>query len=814
MATKINTDYYGAEADFYSLSNYFKRSPYNLYNLFESGTYTGGALDVSAAPWGIGKSSASSDMEFIAAKGAEWTIHRIEQSRGNTPLYFYQNSSNTMGAHSTADFIGYDATESNYKKALYKARISPEAHNSGYDVISDLAADSGDSVTLASVLYNYPITYADYQGLRVYIHHVYYKPEGEQTIRLCSMSDILNDNVSVDKIVYFDIEIYNKAGSISTVYCSIGGNALQTPELFKTAYYGDSETYVRPWRYIDRYGDWYIPSFESSIGFRISNSSASSDQGDWEDGDPNISPEGTYNGWTHASTASQTFGELSYHWEYGISPYSSDQWDIDPVETGTTYASGVYRMYCYMEIDNEPDDKNEAYFEAILHEVAFLGLPIIISLSDLSEEIGSDNVYLPVFDDHMITTGEFMSGADSLNLNNSTWEDIFSDTMPAYDPDYEPEPPEPGEDDQGDLTNSYSNRYTSAGGLTQYVVSRSALNQLSAFLNGTYLPTAAELDADFKGTNPIDYIISVQKYPFTLPNSGVDNDIYIGKNNTSIKGRILYNGSGILPINTDSTYDFGTLSIPFYYNDFRDYQSKIYLFMPFIGTDELDPRLYIGHNVSLIYRVDYNTGSVVAEIKRDGLTMETKNSTISITVPFLAANMGAYQNQLAQLSYSKDMTKIKGIGTALSAGFTMAAGASGALSTGQPSLAAGSNLVQAGVSLAANATQLNYIDYQIEHTAPQIGTISTAGAGTAFFMDDRARIVIMRPKMLAGYNAQQYSRTVGNACCKTGKLSSFSGYTQAATAILDNVHTKHISRQATEQEKQLLRRALQNGIYL
>ena len=37
MATKINTDFYGAEADFISLSTYLKRSPYNLYNLFDNG---------------------------------------------------------------------------------------------------------------------------------------------------------------------------------------------------------------------------------------------------------------------------------------------------------------------------------------------------------------------------------------------------------------------------------------------------------------------------------------------------------------------------------------------------------------------------------------------------------------------------------------------------------------------------------------------------------------------------------------------------------------------------------------------------------
>lgn len=817
MSTRINPAFYGAENSFITITtDIAKKSAYTIADLFSNGNYTGGSYDATASPWGIGNSSISSDYQAQATKGATWTIYSHVNERKNTPIWFYSNVSSVTGGDRPEEITGSAATNYRFARMLYKNRTSPDVELSGNNLLSKLAIDENDEISVPNTNTITPVTFLDYSKTRVCLNNVYYKNENPY-FGSTSFSNFAAGNVTTDAIFGFDFSIRDIYGNILNVYASIGGSELTIPDFYKACYYGDdASSWVRPWRRIQSVGYWSIPN----LAWREFNSSTGCiNTADMEtlNANDNATTNTGSNGWGHSSETLQTFSDVSYHWEMGFTPkLSTDWWDITKVQTGDTYLSGLFRSYAYMVIDNVAADY-ESLTHAILHEIAFLGLPFCFSTSKATSAIGSDDIYLPVFDEHLITTGNYLSGSDSLNLPNATWTDIFSDTMPEYDPEYEPEPPEPGDDDQGDLSNEYPHRYSNAGGLAQYVVDQRTLLQLAAFLNGSYLPTAADLDADFKGTNPMDYIVSVQKYPFTLPNVGTSSDIYIGKNNTSLQGKKLFpdfGGLSPIAINSASTFDFGSISIPYYFNDFRDYQSKIFLFMPFIGTDELDPRLYIGHALSLVYRVDYNTGSVIAEIKRDGLTMETKNGTISITVPFLAANMGAYQNQLAQLAYSKDMTKIKGVGTALSAGFTMAAGASGTLSSGQFPLAAASNLAQSGVQLAANATQLSQLDYQIEHTAPQLGTISTAGAATAFFMDDRARIIIARPKMLDGYNPTQYSHTIGNACCKTGTLSAFSGYTQAATAVLDDVHTKQSHRQATEQERQLLRRALQNGIYL
>ena len=477
----------------------------------------------------------------------------------------------------------------------------------------------------------------------------------------------------------------------------------------------------------------------------------------------------------------------------------------------------------YLKIDSE--DLYNSFADEVKKQLAYIGLPFVLRQSYASENFGSDNVYLPVFDANRCTTGNYYNGQASLSLPNSSWQWIYElDELP---PDEEPDPGTTT-GDIGDLTNTVPNRYSNAGGLQQWVVSQQTLIQLGAYLNGTYLPTSADLDADFKGTDPTQYIVSVQKYPYDIPYQGTSGTIHIGKNSSGLSGYQLFatwGGIGVLPINSYVTEDFGYIEIPYFFEDFRDYQSKILLFMPFIGTVELDPRLYIGTAVKLIYNIDYNTGAVCAEIKRRAvsddhierwLTMETKTSTISITVPFMAANMGQYQNQLAALDYSKEMTKIKGVQTALSTGFQLGSAAIGSYSSGSaPGMGQLSAIASGTMQLAANATQLDYIDYQIEHTAPSIGTLSTASAANSFFMDDRARILIVRPQMIAGYNASKYSHTIGNACCKTGKISEFSGLLVCSTAILSDVHTRDLAPlQATEQEKKLLKAALQNGIYL
>lgn len=458
------------------------------------------------------------------------------------------------------------------------------------------------------------------------------------------------------------------------------------------------------------------------------------------------------------------------------------------------------RIYCTAE---NLDDVRDY----ILQQIAYIGLPFVIDPSIASRgQIGDQGVYLPKFDTEGVTTGEYEEGAAALRLPNSEWTD--GRTGSGYDPTRKP-----GNEDFGDLTNRIPTR-VSPGGLNLYVTNYQTIYNLQRYLNGAYTPSAADLAADFKGTNPGDYIVSAFKFPVALPKNQTLEDIYIGKISSGFQAYRL----------TDNAYlDFGTLDIdPYNFGDpstiidFRDYQSKILLFLPFIGTAELDPKLFIGHTLGLIYNVDYLTGSVAAEIKRDGLTIETRTAKLAQTVPFFAGNMGAYQNEIAQTGFAIEQSKIKQITGAVTTMFSIGGAAATAAGGGSElaGLGSGAGIIRGASNLLLERINQESLEYRLEHTQPQIGTISTASAGNAFLMDDRARVLIWRPLMLPDYDPETYSHVVGNATLRAAALSEFSGYTVAAAAELSNIYTTDGTKSASEQELKIIKQALLAGVYV
>lgn len=472
-------------------------------------------------------------------------------------------------------------------------------------------------------------------------------------------------------------------------------------------------------------------------------------------------------------------------------------WQInDSLPWNTNFAHPFPYIECTTANKNEVRDY-------ILKQIAYLGFPFVYDPTLAARgKIGDIGVYLPVFDEYGVTTGEYEEGSAALSLPNSEWTDGREGS--GYDPTRKP-----GEDDFGDLTNRRPTR-VAPGGLNFYVTNYQTIYNLQRYLNGAYTPSAADLTADFKGTNPGDYIVSAFKFPVALPSTTTLEDIYIGKISVGFQAYRL----------TGNDYlDFGTLNITPYFSssiDFRDYQSKILLFMPFIGTAELDPKIFIGHTLGLIYNIDYLTGSVAAEIKRDGLTIETRTAKLAQTVPFFAGNMGQYQNEIAQTGFAIEQSKIKQITGAVTTLLSIG-GAAATVAGGGSELAglgSGAGLIRGASNMLLERINQESLEYRLDHTQPQIGTISTASAGNAFLLDDRARVLIWRPYMLPGYDQATYSHVVGHATLRAAALSEFSGLTVAAAAELSNIYTIDGTKSASEQELKLIKQALLAGVYV
>lgn len=109
----------------------------------------------------------------------------------------------------------------------------------------------------------------------------------------------------------------------------------------------------------------------------------------------------------------------------------------------------VYNTYNYYRLTSiyevaDSDTFTKAQILALIkHEVAFYGFEFYIGWGNANGgtfAVGSDDLYLPKFDEHLITTGNYTSGADSLSEPNATWGNVFGDDMPVYNYNYNPNP--------------------------------------------------------------------------------------------------------------------------------------------------------------------------------------------------------------------------------------------------------------------------------------------------------------------------------------------------------------------------------------
>ena len=105
--------------------------------------------------------------------------------------------------------------------------------------------------------------------------------------------------------------------------------------------------------------------------------------------------------------------------------------------------SGQFRATSIYEVSGSDTFTKAQILALIKHEVAFYGFEFFIQWGNSyggTFEGGSDDLFLPKFDEHLITTGMYTSGAASLSEPNATWGNVFDDGMPIYDYSYNPNP--------------------------------------------------------------------------------------------------------------------------------------------------------------------------------------------------------------------------------------------------------------------------------------------------------------------------------------------------------------------------------------
>lgn len=478
-----------------------------------------------------------------------------------------------------------------------------------------------------------------------------------------------------------------------------------------------------------------------------------------------------------------------------------------------SFSSGYNNMW--LELDGSDDDNIEwlrrgmaAYGLFFCDEIGTLWQ----SGKDLTRWI-DDKMCLGTIDDNGYTNGDYTHGLDNSNQRQFDWKETDKTN-------YNPTKP-PGENTYSNITtfNDISNIAT----LTRrYALSKSAVEALGAALwqissdiinnipNNEWNKYSVDVLDTFLTSNPIDCIVSLEKYPLTIPEKSGPVNVKLGKVETSV--------SADITAATTHTYYFAPVKInPVYWNSFLDYEPYTHfeLYIPFCGTVTLSPRDILNRNLSVNLIVDFTTGTCVAYVLSDGLVIETVNGKISIAIPVTGIDSTTIASQITNgilntrnARYTHQFTTLSKIAS--------------------PSGLIGNvyNLWGSAQSVLTSETNAKAAEYDLTHQDAPPHIIGSASPVGSWAIDFKCRLLIYYPTGDVIDNSKQYPNarfndtvlqhylnTVGVATVEPGVIGSYRGLLIGTKINLDGMTTAN-GRPATAEELQMIAEAIETGIII
>lgn len=439
----------------------------------------------------------------------------------------------------------------------------------------------------------------------------------------------------------------------------------------------------------------------------------------------------------------------------------------------------------------------------------------------------STNTYNP--SDYMMGGWIFVGGFNVTNEERdgltNPWDYYNDNLLPTLDPNNavmpeyspypvkpDPEPPEIGGDVEHAGDDIEMNDPTGIGGgfgfVTQYALSGGQLAQLGMKLFRGFTDLNDYINNFIFRVDPnsgsvnfadiMDFFVSLKVYPFPLGNiaslSGAGTDMYIG--------------SGAVPITFGSNLhtmdefvgvlECGTLSLPYWYGDFRDYDMSVVLYLPYCGTAVLNPCDVLGGTLTCKYYVDFCTGACMAYCLCDTwdgkkMIVASLPGQLGADVPLTATNAG---NIMARM-YGDRINVAENI----MSGVKSAATGIGAVASGNYAGALRSGLQVFFDTELSQQKTLSEIGQRGAIGAPML----SGGRGMASFGSPTACYVQIRSHKYP--TPENYPDSVGNPAASTVTIGDCTGFCQFV-----NVDVSGIVTDAADQAA--IRQALAAGVYV
>lgn len=412
----------------------------------------------------------------------------------------------------------------------------------------------------------------------------------------------------------------------------------------------------------------------------------------------------------------------------------------------------------------------------------------------LSGAITDNLMMCGILDENLIGHGEYTHGAPNAENAQINWTNSNDST---YNPAFRPDP----------------NRYNGEMGTHDIPLFGSATERynLSAFSTQlSLLPklwdvmALADPDADklsytldmFLASNPIDSIVSLQFLPVKdMGDYEEGHTVYLGKYNTGISARVA---------KTSIRFDCGDYEIyPVFGDNWIDREIQISLYLPFCGTINLEPEVYMNKIINVEYMIDLTTGSCSAVVSMTGdngkkIITDVASGSCAIDLPVTGIQQQTLNSQLFNASETTKQLKVNNSFK----GFRSLMGAVSSLN-GDP-MGSINSILGAGQDIYNIFQGEKIADYNLHHTMIPTKMIGTSGALTGAMCELKPTIIFSRPVL--DYN-ENFAHCQGFACCITAALTEYTGYTEVINPDLSGFA-------ATAAEKEMIKSLLASGVYL
>ena len=447
-------------------------------------------------------------------------------------------------------------------------------------------------------------------------------------------------------------------------------------------------------------------------------------------------------------------------------------------------------------------DSKQNFIDYVRQQAAYLGFPF----SDYSYNMidDPDKTYIPEINASGVTTGNYALANTQPEYINAEWTNDVYDKTP-YNP----------ENDKADDPNTYDDNTTILNTDTQIP----SYFTIPYVMNTTKVIATAEkfydkIDTDFTSdlwsaktlytNNPIDAVISLMYFPFHLSHGAVRPQLILTQQQHLVFGAVDLESVADAVLSSSCVLDFGkcTYFPNFGVDDFRNYEPycKGELYIPYCGSVAINPSEFLNRTISVKMIVDLRNGSCLALVFRDNLVVETASGQIGIAIPVsgLQSQTLASAEIQAKTSYqnskSKQLSNIAKTAIDL-VGNSMSGNVFGML-----------NSIANQSQIAIGENNLYKSKFELEHIQIPFSVKGSASSATALINEQRCRFILYRPIMLEN-DLTTFAHQNGYATLEHNTLNNYTGFTMCDTADLSGID-------CTKSEKNLIMNHLRNGVYL